>query len=132
MSRMTRTLARYLMAAVLIAAHIPLPASPAKGGRHDGPMACCAPKACCQAGHACSMDGGCGGGGATGSRPGPRMFAGGCGDETPRVTPLQLDPTVAAQSVSLSPAPTTLRRHPDFGMSCSSLAPRPLVPPPRA
>src|SRR5258705_6550264 len=132
MSGMTRTLARCLMAAVLIAAHVPLPASPVKGGRHEGPMACCAPKPCCTAGHVCAMGGGCGGAGATGSGPGPRMFAGACGDETPRVTPLQLDPTVAAQTVSLLPAPTTLRRLPDFDKSCSSVASRPLVPPPRA
>jgi len=87
------------MAAVLIAAHVPLPASPAKGGRHDGPMACCAPKACCAADHVCSMGHGCGGGGAARAGSGPWMMAGGCGDETPQVTPVQLDPTVAAQSV---------------------------------
>jgi hypothetical protein len=129
---MTRMLVRCLMAAVLIAAHVPLPAAPSKAGRHGGPMSCCAPKSCCAADHACKMGGGCGGGGVKGSGPGPRILAGGCGDETPRVTPLQLDPTVAAQGVSLMPTPSTLRRLPDFDARCNPLASPPLVPPPRA
>ena len=129
---MARTLARCFVAALLIAAYVPLPAAPAKGGRHEGPMACCAPKPCCTTGHVCSMGRGCGSGKAPASGTGPRMFAGGCGDETPRVTPLQLDPTVAAQDVTLMPAPSTLRLLPDFDARCNSLASRPLVPPPRA
>jgi hypothetical protein len=134
---MTRTLARYILAAALIAAHLPLPALPGKGGAHAGTMACCAPKACCRGIHACSMGGSCGTVGAShGARVsggvGPQMFAGGCGDETPRVTPLQLDPTVAPRVVACVPLPSVIPALPASGVSCISLAVLPLVPPPRA
>src|SRR6266850_5914930 len=130
MSGMTRTLARYLLAAVLIAAHLPLPAARGKGEGHGGPMACCAPKSCCTTGHVCSMGGGCGGGKATGSGSCSRMIAGGCGDQAPQVTPIQLDPTVAAQVVGLISVPSTLRAFFSSVARCTSPASQPLVPPP--
>src|SRR5712691_8030973 len=114
MSGMARTLARCILAAVLIAAHLPLPAARGKAEGHDGLMACCAPKSCCMAGHVCTMGGGCGGAGATRSGSGPWMIAGGCGDQTAQVTPVQLDPTVTAQVIGLSPASFTRRAFPGF------------------
>lgn len=134
---MIRTLARCLLAAVLIAAHVPLPAAPARGAGPAGVMACCAPKACCDGLHACSMGGHCGvvgaSHGAKGSGgAGPQLLAGGCGDETPRVTPLQLDPTVPARVAGWVPFSPAFRTIPASDLSCISLAARPLVPPPRA
>jgi hypothetical protein len=138
-------LARCVLAAVLIAAHVPLPASRVVAEGHGAPMACCAPKSCCSVGHACTMGGACGGGRATGGvgvatngpRPaggdsGPWMIAGGCGDQTPRVTPVQLDPTVTAQVVGVMQAPSTLTAFLTPDARFMSLATRPLVPPPRA
>jgi len=107
-------LVRCALAAVLLAAHVPLPAAPvagpAKGAGRDRQMACCAPKACCTHGHACATGGGCATGASANDREAarggsaPRMIAGGCGNQTPQVTPVQLDPTMAAQAVALVPA----------------------------
>jgi hypothetical protein len=140
---MARTLARFIMAVVIVAAYVPLPAAPVPAapgglGHHDGPMACCAPKDCCDTSHVCSSGVGCGGAGASGgvaSAPAGialRLFAGGCGGETPRVTPHQLDPTVAPRVVGWMPIPSTVSAlfAPDW--NCNSLASLPLVPPPRA
>jgi hypothetical protein len=140
---MARTFTRCILAAVLIAAHvplgahIPLPAASGRGGAHAGPMACCAPKACCDGMHACSTGGSCGMMGASHAARhsggvGPQMFARNCGDETPRVTPLQLDPTVAPRIVVCVPLPSVIPALPASDVSCISLAARPLVPPPRA
>src|SRR5256885_7615603 len=96
MSRMALTLARCILAALLIAAHVPLPAPRATAQGHDGPMACCAPKSCCMAGHVCTMGGGCGGAGATRRGARPWMIAGGCQGQTAPGTPGQLDPPVTA------------------------------------
>lgn len=140
MSGMIRTLTRCVLAAVLIAAHLPLPAARAKGEGegHGAPMACCAPKSCCMAGQACTMGGGCGGGQATGgaraarSGSGPWMLAGGCGDQTPQVTPVQLDPTVTAQVTNLAPVSFRQRAFLASDVCGISLSTRPPVPPPRA
>jgi len=132
MSGMARTLARCILAAVLIAAHLPLPVARAKVEGRGMPMACCAPKSCCMAGHVCTMGGACGGAGAAQSGSGPRMIAGGCGDQTAQVTPVQLDPTVTAQVIGLAPASFTRRAFPGFDARGISLVARPLVPPPRA
>ncbi|TMQ62855.1 MAG: hypothetical protein E6K79_11405 [Candidatus Eisenbacteria bacterium] len=129
---MALTLARCILAALLIAAHVPLQAPRATAQGHGGPMACCAPKSCCMAGHVCTMGGGCWGADATRSGSGPWMIAGGCQDQTAQVTPVQLDPTVTAQVIGLAPASFTRRAFPGFDARGISLVARPLVPPPRA
>ena len=128
---MVRTLARCFVAAVLIAAYLPLPAP--HGGRsgHEGTMACCAPKACCDGAHACPSGTGCGGMGAP-AGAGPRMFAGGCGDPTPSVTPIQLDPTVTPRVGAMMAAPSVMATLSTTDSRCISLTAQPLVPPPRA
>jgi len=60
------------------------------------------------------------------------MIAGGCGDQTAQVTPVQLDPTVTARVVGLMPAPLTIRAFTVSDVRGISLASQPLVPPPRA
>ena len=130
MFAMVRTLVRFIMAAVLIAAYLPVAAPPARHAGHGRPMACCAPKACCDETHACTSGGGCGQKGvATGA--GPRVFAG-CGSPTPSVTPLQLDPTVSPQVVGSMPIPAVIATLQATDTDCSSLATQPQVPPPRA
>jgi len=60
------------------------------------------------------------------------MFAGGCGDPTPSVTPIQLDPTVTPRVGAMMAAPSVITTLSTTNSRFSSLASQPLVPPPRA
>jgi hypothetical protein len=131
MFAMVRTLVRFIMAAALITAYLPMPTPLAKHDGHGRPMACCAPKACCDETHACTSGGHCGGKDVA-AGAGPRMFAGGCDSSTPSVTPVQLDPTVSPQVAGSVPVPAAIAALQASDAHCSSLASPPLVPPPRA
>lgn len=130
MSGMARRILGTILAMALIGAHLPLPRGSRPVGAHDGGAACCAPKACCTAMGACTHGVGCA---AVGAGPGGgyQLFAGGCGDQTPRVTPVSIDPIVTAQS---SAEPITQPKHTRVLATdtiCRSIAAQPLVPPPR-
>jgi len=118
------------LTALILAAHLPLPASAGAG------MACCVPKACCQPDLACTSGVGC----TTGTdharapidRALPSLLAGNCGDPAPRVVPVSFDPvTPPAPSATVAPATVVA-----LTVGAAPAAPArdltPAVPPPRA
>lgn len=132
---MSRTSVRRISAlaltALILAAHLPLPAAAAASG-----LACCGPKTCCQPARECTSGGAC----ATHDHattvpiaPGLQtLLAGNCADPTPRVVPVSYDPVTQTQHVAvrvdatmadLDAAPTTTSPARDT---------TPFVPPPRA
>jgi hypothetical protein len=134
MTRMARRVIGMFLAAALVLAHLPLPGGTAPAGG----ASCCAPKACCDTSRACTHGGTCpeagaghpGGAGHDGS--GVLLIAGGCHDQTPRVTPISFDPTLpapAAWTLAIPSAESSASTRLD---SYRSLATQPIVPPPRA
>jgi len=131
---MSRSFLRRVTAAILtaliLAAHLPVPASAAKT------MACCGTKACCRPDGACTSGGAC----ATHSsharapidRTHPTLLAGNCGDPTPRVAPVSYDPVTQAQqtAVRVEAASVTLPAPRPATAPAGDTAPS--VPPPRA
>src|SRR5262245_38676363 len=98
MPGMLRTALRFLLALLMLAGYVPVPAKVAglAGRREAG--SCCAPKACCAAhGSACSEGGACGARAAKagGSVLGAVLMGGGCGMPVPRITPVSPDPSIA-------------------------------------
>lgn len=130
-----RTILAATLIAVLIAAHVPLPAGTALGAAPAAPAASpggCAPEGCCCSTAACSHGGACADGHGGDAGAGFSLVAGGCHDQTPRVTPVQLDPSVSAPESRVFhvllplPAPAA----PDD--RCLGFTGQPLVPPPRS
>jgi len=124
---------RFVLALLMLAGYVPVPANVA-GGRGAG--SCCAPKACCMApGATCHGSGACESG-AAGSEPlglRPVLLAGGCGTPVPRVTPVTPDPVVAARSDAVAAPWAGVGSHVESLESVSSgITPDPSVPPPRA
>lgn len=144
MPDMVRSALCLALAVVILAGYVPLPA---RGGAMgiSKPASCCAIKACCRAargaahvcvatGAACeSPTGMAGRGGAPRSAAAPWLLAGGCGTQTPLVTPVNLDPTLAPHEISLGAIITA--RVPIRGtddLTFLGHIPDPQVPPPRA
>ena len=121
------------LTALVLAAHLPVPAARAAATRT---MACCAPKACCRPERACTSGGACAThhehAGAPTDRAFPTLLAGNCGDPTPRVVPVTYDPVTP-------PPPTAVRTETVIAALPAASAPTapardttPSVPPPRA
>jgi hypothetical protein len=151
MPGMVRSALCLVLAVLMLAGYIPLPARGAAIGPvgaamgPSGAASCCAIKACCRAGagHVCAASGAaCEGptGVAASSRaPAPKnasapwLLAGGCGTQTPLVTPVNLDPTLAPPAMSLGAVIAV--RMPVRGtddLTFLGHIPDPQVPPPRA
>ena len=124
---------RFVLALLMLAGYVPVPANVA-GGRGAG--SCCAPKACCMArGAACHGSGACesgaAGSGAAGLRP--ILLAGGCGMPVPRITPVTPDPVVGPRSdAEGAPWGGVGSRIESLELVSSGITPDPSVPPPRA
>jgi len=93
---MLRSALRFALALLMLAGYVPVPAKVAGlAGRRDA-GSCCAPKACCMAhGSACAGGGTCRR--SAGSDLGAVIMGGGCGMPVPRITPVSVDPTLAAR-----------------------------------
>ena len=133
MPGMLQAALRSMLALLMLAGYVPVPAKVAglAGRREAG--SCCAPKACCMKhGAACGGGGACAAG-TGGSVVGAMVMAGGCGMPVPRVTPVSVDPTVAPRAdVVATPWAGVGSRVLVVASSFSEFAPDPSVPPPRA
>ena len=144
MPGMVRSSLRLALAVLMLAGYVPLPA---RGGATGpaGAASCCAIKACCRAargaahvcvatGAACEGQTGVAGRGETPrSAAAPWLIAGGCGTQTPLVTPVNLDPTLPPHAMSLGAAiAARMPVHGADGLTFLGHIPDPQVPPPRA
>ena len=130
---MLRSALRFALALLMLAGYVPVPAKVAgSAGRRDA-GSCCAPKACCMAhGAACSQGGACAGRPA-GSNLGAVVMGGGCGMPVPRITPVSVDPTLAARVEAVAaPWAGVGSRIETVALISPDLTVDPSVPPPRA
>lgn len=121
------------LTALVLAAHLPLPAARAAAART---MACCAPKACCRPERACTSGGACAThddrAGATSDRALPTLLAGNCGDPTPRVVPVTYDPVTPPSPTAVRTATAIVALPTTFAPTAPARDTTPSVPPPRA
>ena len=137
-------LTRLLTVALLLLAYAPLPRPPRAA---EGKMACCAPKVCDHPGKGCVSGGGCKmadspmGDASTGTAAVPAtgaashrtlLLAGRCGGQTPAVTPVTFDPSVAPALSTLSAPAIAGHATPQARPDHPILQTEPSVPPPRA
>ena len=130
MTRMVRRGIGLFLAVVLIGAHLPLPGGRRAAGAGHAPI-CCTPKACCVSSGGCDHGGGCAAPGAA-HTGGFQLFAGGCRDQAPRVTPVSLDPTLPAPGGWGARLTSASSEAALFLETYRSLDIQPPVPPPRA
>lgn len=136
MPGMLQTSLRFMLALLMLAGYVPVPAKVAglAGRREVG--SCCAPKACCAAhGSACSEGGACGASAAKagGSVLGAVLTGGACGMPVPRITPVSPDPTLAPRAdVTAAPWAGVGSRVSVVALISSGITVDPSVPPPRA
>ena len=119
------------LAALILAAHLPLPARAA-----TKTMACCGTKACCRPVGACASGGDCathsGHARAPIDRTHPTLLAGNCGDPTPRVAPVSYDPVTPPQQTGVRMETTIAALPADPAPTAPARVTAPSVPPPRA
>ena len=141
MSGMLRASIRWCLAALLLAAYVPIPAASGPAASpSQSRSACCAPKACCTVEHACSSGGGCASKvdavavsqGGTGTST-PVLRAGRCHPEAARVgaTPT-LDPIVFVTLPAGMSGARFLHSGADEVVGPPARFSSPQVPPPRA
>lgn len=136
-----RSLIASILAALVVAAHAPLPVPGGAGvpSRSKSGMSCCGAKACCIQGHTCGVSPACALTEAATARPGtpgrgdqPRILVGACGSESARLVPGSPDPGTLEPGLACSGYRAIVDAVARTAIAPPTRGPKPADPPPRA